>query len=532
MRRRVLQNTCLARQLHAGHCSRRNATMAGLPLSLVLSDDHHAKHFVCAVCQCLAEDQASITTACSHVFCRACLDEWLRHSAANSPEHRCPTCQTPISARGGVQPLRSGCPLGWRVMASVQVRCPLHEQGCAWTGDYGELQSHLTSSTEHSPGAGNGAGGAHASALAMKEQANAKFSARSFDDALRLYTKAAEVDGSIKEIFCNRAATLLELGQPASALQDCNRALELDPLYAKAYVRKATCLLELGEFRAAVDCLEDACRQLAGNKGSALVERELQRVRTLYERYAEGTTALQEGRPADARPIFTRLLMETHAVSVKLLAAEAELGLGICDRPLRMTLQVLRQNPNNEIAYALRGQAFYLGGNFEDALKLFKASLRLDPDNERAKQGYRHTKMVAQLVEAAEEAAKTREFSAAIERFTTALTEAALPAHAPLFARLHAGRANAKLRIGDYQGCLDDCDIALQAEEDCKDAWLARSNALHALGRHEEALQDMEALMQKWGSSDSVIRHRHERAVFEVRKKRRPNYYEILGVPR
>jgi hypothetical protein len=39
--------------------------------------------------------------------------------------------------------------------------------------------------------------------------------------------------------------------------------------------------------------------------------------------------------------------------------------------------------------------------------------------------------------------------------------------------------------------------------------------ALHALGRHEEALKDMQSLMERWGQSDSTIRHACVKDPFE-----------------
>lgn len=59
---------------------------------------------------------------------------------------------------------------------------------------------------------------------------------------------------------------------------------------------------------------------------------------------------------------------------------------------------------------------------------------------------------------------------------------------------------------------------------------MAKANALHALGRHDEALDDMNTLMGTWGANDAVVRHAYDRAQFEVRKAKRPDYYGIIGV--
>jgi DnaJ homolog subfamily C member 7 len=67
-------------------------------------------------------------------------------------------------------------------------------------------------------------------------------------------------------------------------------------------------------------------------------------------------------------------------------------------------------------------------------------------------------------------------------------------------------------------------------QDDCKAAWLTKAQALHALGRHTEALADMQALSQTFGN-DAQVSHALQRASFEVRKEKRPDYYALLKVP-
>ena len=62
-----------------------------------------------------------------------------------------------------------------------------------------------------------------------------------------------------------------------------------------------------------------------------------------------------------------------------------------------------------------------------------------------------------------------------------------------------------------------------------RDAWLTKVTALHKLGRNADALEDMETLMRCHGS-DTKVQHYYEKAKFEVRKEKRTDYYEVLGV--
>jgi len=224
------------------------------------------------------------------------------------------------------------------------------------------------------------------------------------------------------------------------------------------------------------------------------------------------------------------MLRKTSASQTKLALVRAELGLGICDGPLRTTLQVIKRDPNVPEAYMLRGVALMLNADLDQAQKHLREALRLDPDDREAAQSIKKVRKLERHMDAAKQAANTREFEMAASEYTEALSVADAPQHAPLCASIYAERGAAHLRLKDYEQALKDCAIAIYAQDDCKSAWLTKAQALHALDRHEEALKDMQELVQTFGN-DSQVGHALQRASFEVRKMKRPDYYSLLGVP-
>ena len=116
----------------------------GFATENVLSDEGHVTEFICPICCGLAE--TPVVSRCHHVFCKTCIGQWLDRKH-ESPQ--CPTCNGDVAGSTGVLPLKEGAPLAHRVLLRVRVKCPLHEQGCEWNGDYSELMSHITNSTEH-----------------------------------------------------------------------------------------------------------------------------------------------------------------------------------------------------------------------------------------------------------------------------------------------------------------------------------------------------------------------------------------------
>jgi len=243
-----------------------------------------------------------------------------------------------------------------------------------------------------------------------------------------------------------------------------------------------------------------------------------------------GRKACEQGEYNRARTLIGGLLRQTNAVVVVLWAARAELGLGLCDRALRLTLQVLRVDKSHAEAYAVRAKAVFLSGDINGAGPLLRESLRLDPDASETKTLFKMTRAVKGLMDEALRHFNVRRFEEATALYTQVLTLARPPSKAQLYTQVLAARATSWLRLKKYPECLKDAAEAIYAHDDSRDAWLARVHALHSLGRHDESLEDLTSLMQRWGSNDPMIRHAYERADFEVRKAKRPKYYEAMGV--
>jgi DnaJ family protein C protein 7 len=205
----------------------------GFPLELCASaDDNHLAEYICVVCTSLAE--SPVLTDCQHVFCSACLEQWVGRT-----QHRCPTCSATL---GAPRPLQQASPLAWRVLGRVRVSCPL--KGCEWRGEYSEVSSHLTGSESHLLEAASG----------MREQAELKAEARMFKEAITLYSKAlAGTKDAITLIGRGRA--WLQLDQPTQAAADAREALALDSSCSPAHSLLARALVQLGEFDAAARAL-------------------------------------------------------------------------------------------------------------------------------------------------------------------------------------------------------------------------------------------------------------------------------------
>ena len=126
-------------------------------------------------------------------------------------------------------------------------------------------------------------------------------------------------------------------------------------------------------------------------------------------------------------------------------------------------------------------------------------------------------------------AAARRDFDSAAASFTESMAAAEAPIKSPLAAVTLGERANAKFRLKALDDAIRDAEAAIASQEDHKPAYFTMAHALVATGRAEEAAARLKTLVEM-DPSDETCRRHHEKAVFEVRKARRPDYYQILGV--
>jgi len=396
-------------------------------------------------------------------------------------------------------------------------------------------QSSPTKRSNSGGGSSAAANANKATALALKDQGNVKFSARQFKDAIALYTRAIKICPTLPTLYSNRAAAHLMCGTHVLCIADSEKVIRLDPTLPKGYVRKAKAQLEMDSFREAVGTLLKGREVIgSGRPGAATtaglreINEELARVTAIVEAFDNAKKMIAAGKHAEASGALGRLLPLTNAIAVLVWTAKAALGLGKTDQAMRLTLQVLRRDKTNVLGLALRSHAMYLSEHYDDAIKLAREALRLDPDNTDAKACFKTAKKIKAHMNEVIVAGQQRDFNA-VKKVTTAVLNIGIPESAPLFANLYALRGNAFYRLKEYEDALRDCVRAVYVKDDCKDAWLTKRLTLHALGRHADALKDMQSLMERWGQNDSTIRHACHKAEFELRKSKRPDYYRMMG---
>lgn len=91
--------------------------------------DAISEHLYCSICQDVFSYPYALQ--CGHVFCRACISEWVRQ------QNNCPECRTGVDMRFSHRDLTAH-----KFLDSVPVYCSF--LGCSWIGRMDALQGHLS----------------------------------------------------------------------------------------------------------------------------------------------------------------------------------------------------------------------------------------------------------------------------------------------------------------------------------------------------------------------------------------------------
>ncbi|GAA5814154.1 hypothetical protein MFLAVUS_007647 [Mucor flavus] len=229
-------------------------------------------------------------------------------------------------------------------------------------------------------------------AQSLKTKGNAKFSAKSYEEAAELYTLALQYKAD-PIFYSNRAACYANLGYNDRVIEDCNSALKLDPVYVKALNRRAHALEKKGDLENSLYdftcvCILDAFKNDAASKA---MERVLKLV---SENRAK--EIMKTKKPRLPSPTFVNAYLDSFRPVVQDLAGipdeetgdayyakayrfinekKYEEALEACEKAAELGCSRAYQ------AYAmnLMGTFAFLKGNTTEALDYFNKAIEADP---------------------------------------------------------------------------------------------------------------------------------------------------------
>uniref|UniRef100_A0A9J8BP31 Serine/threonine-protein phosphatase n=1 Tax=Cyprinus carpio carpio TaxID=630221 RepID=A0A9J8BP31_CYPCA len=114
--------------------------------------------------------------------------------------------------------------------------------------------------------------------LLLKTSPKLAQSHKDYENAIKYYTEALELNPSNAIYYSNRSLAYLRTECYGYALVDATRALELDKNYIKGYYRRATSNMALGKFKAALKDYETVVRVRPNDKDAKMKYQECNKI--------------------------------------------------------------------------------------------------------------------------------------------------------------------------------------------------------------------------------------------------------------
>ncbi|CAG8436624.1 11068_t:CDS:2 [Scutellospora calospora] len=350
--------------------------------------------------------------------------------------------------------------------------------------------------------------------------ANEQYKAKNYENAIRLYSRAIELDQTSPTFYTNRAAALMMLKKPKIALDDCQKALLLDPTSIKALLRGAKCNFTLGNLTEADRWYTKVLNAEPNNKQAISEYQQLQKVQNSIN---QAEFCLQNGQYAFAASLINNVssYLDEIPTKWKIMKAETLLEQNEYGEASRIANEILRGDQQNPDAHVLRARILYIEGDNQKAAAHCQEALRCDPDHSKARILLKSQK------NAGNEAFKKEDFNKAYEIYTLALEID--PENKNTNSKLYSNRSAVLVKQGKLVEAIKDMDKALELDPAFVKVLKRRADTYMKLEKYSEAVQDLKAALEIDSTNQELRRELHN-AERELKKASRKDYYKILGI--
>jgi len=286
---------------------------------------------------------------------------------------------------------------------------------------------------------------------ALKDKGNAALAENKFDEAIKYYTEAINIDGNNHVLYSNRSAAYAKATKYDLALQDAEKTVQIKPDWSKGYSRKGSALAYLGRTDEAIAAYE---------KGLEYDPTNTQLKDGLLEVRAQKNSA---GRgfpnPFASPDVFVRLQLDPRTKEY------------MNDPSFVSLIQQLQRNPNlltqklqdPRIITAL-GVLMGIDMSTEEPMDTEpiytpppkKPEPKPEPKKESEPELPEHKKQAKYEKELGNEAYKKKDFETAIQHYENALK------HDPTDITFHNNLAAVFFEQKEYKKCIEQCEKGIE----------------------------------------------------------------------
>ncbi|KAM9192522.1 LOW QUALITY PROTEIN: dnaJ homolog subfamily C member 7-like [Dugong dugon] len=226
-------------------------------------------------------------------------------------------------------------------------------------------------------------------AESFKEQGNAYYAKKDYNEAYNCYTKAIDMCPKNASYYGNQAATLMMLGRSQEALGDAQQSVRLDDSFVWGHL-EGKCHLFLGNAMAA---FRSSQRDLELDHKNTQAQQEFRNANAVieYEKIAETDFEKRDFRMV----VFCMDRAREFAPAChrfKILKAECLAMLGRYPEAQSVAGDILRMDSTNADALYVRGLCLYYEDCIKKAVQFFVQALKMAPDHDKAYVACRNAK--------------------------------------------------------------------------------------------------------------------------------------------
>ncbi|KEG10080.1 stress-induced protein sti1 [Trypanosoma grayi] len=252
-------------------------------------------------------------------------------------------------------------------------------------------------------------------ALRLKEEGNALYKQRKFDEALAKYSEALAKDGKNTVYLLNITAVYFEKAEYETCIAECEKALEHGrehrcdyTVLAKLMTREALCLQRLKRYEEAIAVFKKALVEHRNPDTLAKLnacEKEKQKFdiesyvnpEIAQQKKEEGNALFKEDKFPEAVAAYTEAIKRNPAEHTTYSnRAAAYLKLGAYNEALADAEKCIEIKPDFVKAHARRGHAYFWTKQYNKAMQAYEEGLKHDKENAECKEGRMRTMMKIQ----------------------------------------------------------------------------------------------------------------------------------------
>eukprot|EP00817_Percolomonadidae_sp_ATCC50343_P001544 CAMPEP_0117420520 /NCGR_PEP_ID=MMETSP0758-20121206/1836_1 /TAXON_ID=63605 /ORGANISM="Percolomonas cosmopolitus, Strain AE-1 (ATCC 50343)" /LENGTH=497 /DNA_ID=CAMNT_0005202175 /DNA_START=842 /DNA_END=2331 /DNA_ORIENTATION=+ len=366
---------------------------------------------------------------------------------------------------------------------------------------------------------------ANEEALKHKEEGNKHYKKQEYEEAIKCYTKAIELEPENPVYLSNRAAVYLNQLKFKEAIRDSEAATRLDANFTKGYYRAGQGYIARGMLKEARKAFEKAKTLDANDKNLIAAMEKLSNI----ERSVNlGEKAMEKKEFKEAKTYFNRALeVVPHSFGLKLKTADAALYEGDLTRAEKLASEVIEKDSSHSEAYFIKAKATYYKGQSTTATRLARQAIQYDMDYKDAKKFLKFVKEVEATKQEGNTAFKGGNLEEAKEKYNKAIQLDPLNRH--LNAVLHANLASVAIKEKKYAEAIRECNKSIKFDEKYVKAYIKRAQCHIETKDYEKATHDLNSAQRIEPNNQNIAKQLRQTQNL-LKKAERKDYYKILDI--